>query len=393
MARGPHPGRIPPDRARPCHLDLGSRLTEGPGPGDGLPAEDREQLLKDVVAQLTLHVLADIGAELVNAAFGNTESREEGIVQQHYAGAICLPGVKLGVYNALLQDAALVVSNDTGPAHMAAAVGGRVLSVLGPTKPEQWAPWGRDVHIVQRYPDWLSSAEVMAKLGFGMLVVMQNEWAKAAEDIHRYRDMVRSVGHTPRPPIILTNVACAPTREEAKGWATRYLAEKWDSIDNHYKFSDGHLNTVKGYESYDKVGTTYPHLHEEVRKGDRILIDDGLIELRVAAVAGREVKCDVVNGGDLSEHKGINLPGVAVNVPGPVSPTSDGADEKTLTPAIVCPVERSTKFCVAEPVPPQRAWPSRPTGSPPTRATARTSTPTRWRISTATRDSAARTSM
>ncbi len=107
------------------------------------------------------------------------------------------------------------------------------------------------------------SAEVMAKLGFGMLVVMQNEWAKAAEDIHRYRQMIRSVGHTPRPPIILTNVACAPTREEARDWATTYLAEKWDSIDNHYHFSDGHLSNVKGYESYGKLAKTYTKMKED----------------------------------------------------------------------------------------------------------------------------------
>src|SRR5215831_3688496 len=47
------------------------------------------------------------------------------------------------------------------------------------------------------------SAEIMAKLGFGVLVVMQNEWPKAAEDIQRYREIALSVGHTPRPPIIL----------------------------------------------------------------------------------------------------------------------------------------------------------------------------------------------
>ncbi len=106
------------------------------------------------------------------------------------------------------------------------------------------------------------SAEVMAKLGFGLLIVMQNEWPKAAEDVHRYRAMVESVGHTPRPPIILTNVACAPTREEARDWALRYLSEKWDSIDNHYHFSDGHLGSVKGYESYGKLAKTYTKMKD-----------------------------------------------------------------------------------------------------------------------------------
>ena len=60
------------------------------------------------------------------------------------------------------------------------------------------------------------SAEIMAKLGFGVLVIMQNEWPIAAADIDRYRELARSVGHTPRPPVILTNVSCAESREEAQ---------------------------------------------------------------------------------------------------------------------------------------------------------------------------------
>lgn len=107
------------------------------------------------------------------------------------------------------------------------------------------------------------SSEIMAKLGFGMMIVMQNEWPKAAEDVKRYREIARSVGHTPRPPIILTNVACAPTRQEAREWAMRYLGEKWDSIDNHYHFSDGHLANVKGYESYGKLQKTYQKMKED----------------------------------------------------------------------------------------------------------------------------------
>ncbi len=127
------------------------------------------------------------------------------------------------------------------------------------------------------------SAEVMAKLGFGMLVVMQNEWAKAAEDIHRYRQMIRSVGHTPRPPIILTNVACAPTREEARDWATTYLAEKWDSIDNHYHFSDGHLSNVKGYESYGKLAKTYTKMKED---SFRAKATDFYVSIQIAGTPG-----------------------------------------------------------------------------------------------------------
>ncbi|HZT86878.1 MAG TPA: LLM class flavin-dependent oxidoreductase [Stellaceae bacterium] len=107
------------------------------------------------------------------------------------------------------------------------------------------------------------SAEIMAKLGFGLLMVMQNEWPKAAEDIQRYRDIASAAGHTPRPPIILTNVCCAESRDEAHDRAYRYLAQKWQSIDNHYHFSDGHLATVKGYESYGKMAKTYAKMKDD----------------------------------------------------------------------------------------------------------------------------------
>jgi alkanesulfonate monooxygenase SsuD/methylene tetrahydromethanopterin reductase-like flavin-dependent oxidoreductase (luciferase family) len=101
------------------------------------------------------------------------------------------------------------------------------------------------------------SAEIMAKMGFGMLLIMQNEWQKAAQDIVRFHEIAAKVGHPARPPIILTNVSCAESRDEAKERAMRYLGAKWDSIDAHYHFSDGHLATVKGYESYGKMAKTY----------------------------------------------------------------------------------------------------------------------------------------
>ncbi|MGA2048648.1 MAG: pyruvate kinase [Terracidiphilus sp.] len=63
------------------------------------------------------------------------------------------------------------------------------------------------------------------------------------------------------------------------------------------------------------VGTTFKTLAENVEQGSRILLSDGLIELRVHEVIGDDVVCEIVNGGMLGENKGINLPGIPVRVP------------------------------------------------------------------------------
>src|ERR1017187_9193416 len=63
------------------------------------------------------------------------------------------------------------------------------------------------------------------------------------------------------------------------------------------------------------VGTTFKTLAENVEQGSRILLSDGLIELRVHEVLGDDVICEIINGGMLGENKGINLPGIPVRVP------------------------------------------------------------------------------
>jgi pyruvate kinase len=63
------------------------------------------------------------------------------------------------------------------------------------------------------------------------------------------------------------------------------------------------------------ISTTFPDLAREVTTGARILLRDGLIELRVRTVRGKDVVCDVLNGGMLGEHQGINLPGTALSIP------------------------------------------------------------------------------
>ncbi|MEV6776510.1 pyruvate kinase [Streptomyces syringium] len=62
-------------------------------------------------------------------------------------------------------------------------------------------------------------------------------------------------------------------------------------------------------------GTTYPGLAADVTKGERILVDDGRVTLEVTEVDGPRVRTIVIEGGMVSDHKGLNLPGVAVSVP------------------------------------------------------------------------------
>jgi pyruvate kinase len=75
------------------------------------------------------------------------------------------------------------------------------------------------------------------------------------------------------------------------------------------------ITTARVLGDSTRVSTVFKALPREVHRGDRILLSDGLIELRVRQVRGREVICEVVNGGALGEHKGINLPGVKLRVP------------------------------------------------------------------------------
>ncbi|MDE3201104.1 MAG: pyruvate kinase [Acidobacteriota bacterium] len=63
------------------------------------------------------------------------------------------------------------------------------------------------------------------------------------------------------------------------------------------------------------VGTTFKTLADNVEQGSRILLSDGLIELRVHEIRDKDVVCEVINGGMLGENKGINLPGIPVRVP------------------------------------------------------------------------------
>ena len=63
------------------------------------------------------------------------------------------------------------------------------------------------------------------------------------------------------------------------------------------------------------ISTDFSGLAREVEPGARVLLSDGRIELKVLAVRGVDVECEIVNGGMLAEQQGINLPGVALSIP------------------------------------------------------------------------------
>ncbi|MDE1514687.1 MULTISPECIES: pyruvate kinase PykF [Vibrio] len=65
----------------------------------------------------------------------------------------------------------------------------------------------------------------------------------------------------------------------------------------------------------DRVAVTYTGFAKDLNVGNHILVDDGLIEMEVLATTETEVKCKVLNNGALGENKGVNLPGVSVNLP------------------------------------------------------------------------------
>jgi pyruvate kinase len=83
-----------------------------------------------------------------------------------------------------------------------------------------------------------------------------------------------------------------------------------------------------------EASTTYQGLADDVRAGDRILIDDGNVQVDVTGVAGTRVRTRVVVGGRVSDHKGINLPGVTVS-----APALTGKDQEDLRWALATGVD------------------------------------------------------
>jgi len=116
--------------------------------------------------------------------------------------------------------------------------------------------------------------------------------------------MVRSVAESCGRPIAILGDLQGPKIRIGDLPAPRDLADGSDLV-----------LVPEGHERADEVPVTYERLADDVHVGDRLLINDGLIDLIVLEVEKPRVLARVLHGGELSSHKGINLPGIQVSAP------------------------------------------------------------------------------
>ncbi|HJX42391.1 MAG TPA: pyruvate kinase [Geodermatophilus sp.] len=112
---------------------------------------------------------------------------------------------------------------------------------------------------------------------------------------------------------------------DATGRAVAVLADLQGPKIRLGTFADGPVTWVSGSRvcitvddvegTAERVSTTYKGLANDARVGDRLLVDDGKLALSVVEIDGPDVWCVVVEGGEVSNNKGLSLPGVAVSVP------------------------------------------------------------------------------
>ncbi|QMU68611.1 pyruvate kinase [Streptacidiphilus sp. P02-A3a] len=148
--------------------------------------------------------------------------------------------------------------------------------------------------------------QIKALVDAGMDVARLNlSHGSHAEHEERYRRVRKAADETGRSVGILVDLQGPKIRLET-------FAEGPVLLERGDEFA---ITTADVPGDRHVCGTTYKGLCGDVTPGERILVDDGKVALQVVSVEGDRVNCTVVEGGMVSDHKGLNLPGVAVSVP------------------------------------------------------------------------------
>lgn len=149
--------------------------------------------------------------------------------------------------------------------------------------------------------------DVLRQMMLAGMNVARCNFSHATYDEHKKRmDMIKKLRKEVGQPVAILL--------DTKGPEVRVKNFK----DGRVTLEDGQLFTLTADDvegTKDKVSVTYNRLYEDLEVGMRVLIDDGLIEMQVEQVDRTNIVCRVINGGTVSNHKGVNVPDVDLSMP------------------------------------------------------------------------------
>ncbi len=149
--------------------------------------------------------------------------------------------------------------------------------------------------------------DVLRQMMLAGMNVARCNFSHATYDEHKKRmDMIKKLRKEVGQPVAILL--------DTKGPEVRVKNFK----DGRVTLEDGQLFTLTADEvegTKDKVSVTYNRLYEDLEVGMRVLIDDGLIEMQAEQVDRTNIVCRVINGGTVSNHKGVNVPDVDLSMP------------------------------------------------------------------------------
>ena len=149
--------------------------------------------------------------------------------------------------------------------------------------------------------------EVLRQMMLEGMNVARCNFSHATYDEHKKRmDMIKKLRKEVGQPVAILL--------DTKGPEVRVKNFK----DGRVTLEEGQLFTLTADEvegTKDKVSVTYNRLYEDLEVGMRVLIDNGLIEMTVEQVDRTNIVCRVINGGVVSNHKGVNVPDVDLSMP------------------------------------------------------------------------------
>jgi len=151
-----------------------------------------------------------------------------------------------------------------------------------------------------------SSPEVLRRLiESGMSVARLNFSHGTHEEHRRMIETVRGLSDTLKKPVAILQDLCGPKIRVGDIPEPGIRIEPGQTL---------YLTSRNVGGTQERVSVSYPDLHREVRAGDVILLADGMMELTVKETLPDEIRCEVITGGILTSHKGVNLPTGSVKV-------------------------------------------------------------------------------